>query len=262
MNTNAVVPFVFGGNKNMEQLNTHYVRVANHLDDAQRPLKPFSRPTAVVYSGIPELDELIGGLHIGKVTAFVGRSKLLLTLFHRVCVNTFDLFHSPTIVLDAGNQLNPFLLARFARMNMISSEELLKQVYLSRACTVYQLTDLIHSYVELLIQQVNPVTIVLTGLFSLLDDADVSREEADQLLQIVMKQLKQMTTTYQVAMVLIDRTYGEYEMAEFDGLIDITVQVQDMRNCPRITVIQKNQQITVTSETVGQLCLQDFGMVM
>jgi delta-aminolevulinic acid dehydratase/porphobilinogen synthase len=114
----------------------------------------------------------------------------------------------------------------------------------------------------LLIQQVNPVTIVLTGLFSLLDDADVSREEADQLLQIVMKQLKQMTTTYQVAMVLIDRTYGEYEMTGFDGLIDTTVQVQDMRNCPRITVIQKNQQITVTSETVGQLCLQDFGMVM
>jgi hypothetical protein len=127
---------------------------------------------------------------------------------------------------------------------------------------VYQLTDLLHSHVESLIQQINPVTIVLTGLFSLLEDADVCGDEANQLLHMVMKQLKQMTTTYQVAMILIDRTYGEYEMAEFDGLIDTTVQIQDMRHCPRITVTQKNQQITVTSETVGQLCLQDFGMVM
>lgn len=247
----------------MERLHTHYVELANKsLTDSHRKVTSISRPTAVVYSGISELDGLIGGLHIGKITAFVGRSRLLLTVLHRVCVNTFDLFHSPTIVLDAGNQLNPFLLARFARMNMLSPQELLKQVYLSRACTVYQLTDLIHSRVESLIQKVSPVTIVLTGLFSLLDDADVCRDETSQLLQIVMKQLKQMTTKYQVAMILIDRTYGEYGVAEFDGLIDTTIQVQDMRNCPRITVTQKNQQITVTSETVGQLCLQDFGMVI
>jgi len=247
----------------MERLHTHYVELANKsLTGSHRKVTSISRPTAVVYSGISELDGLIGGLHIGKVTAFVGRSRLLLTVLHRVCVNTFDLFHSPTIVLDAGNQLNPFLLARFARMNMLSPQELLKQVYLSRAYTVYQLTDLIHSRVESLIQKVSPVTLVLTGLFSLLDDADVCRDEASQLLQIVMKQLKQMTTKYQVAMILIDRTYGEYGVAECDGLIDTTIQVQDMRNCPRITVTQRNQQITVTSETVGQLCLQDFGMVI
>ena len=262
MNTNAFVPFVSGGNEDMEQLNTHYVELTKNPNDVQISVKPLSRPTAVVHSGISELDELIGGLPIGKVTAFVGRSTLLSTLLHRVCVNTFDLFHSPTIVLDAGNQFNPFLLARFARVNMLSSQELLKQVYLSRTCTVYQLTDLIHSHVESLIQQISPVTIVLTGLFSLLDDADVDRDETPQVLQMVMKQLKQMTTTYQVAMVLIDRTYGEYEMAEFERLVDTTIQVQDMRHCPRITLTQKNQQITVTSETVGQLCLQDFGMVM
>jgi hypothetical protein len=262
MNTNAVVPFVSGGNEDMEQLNTHYVEFTKNPNNLQMRVKPLSRPTAVVRSGISELDELTGGLPIGKVTAFVGRSTLLLTLLHRVCVNTFDLFHSPTIVLDAGNQLNPFLLARFARVKMLSSEELLKQVYLSRTCTVYQLTDLIHSHVESLIQRVNPVTIVLTGLFSLVDDADVDHGETSQLLQMVMKKLKQMTTMYQVAMILIDRTYGECEMAEFDGLVDTTIRVQDMCHCPRITITQKNQHITVTSETVGQLSLQDFGMVM
>lgn len=247
----------------MEQLHTNYIELAKQdKDTSQVNIPSISRPTAVVYSGISEIDELIGGLHAGQLTAFIGKSSLLSTLLHRVCFNTFDMFHSPTVVLDAGNRLNPFMLARFARMNMISEKELLKHVYLSRACTVYQLTDLLESHVETLVHKVRPVTVVLTGLFSLLDDADVSRKESIQLLQLVMKQMRQLAETYHVAMVLIDTSTGCYDSIVFDSLVDTTIQVQDMSHCPRITVTQKNAQVTVTSETVGQLCLQDFGMVM
>jgi hypothetical protein len=225
--------------------------------------KTFStiQPTGSVRSGIPEIDETIGGLRIGQITAFIGKSNLLSNLLHRVCMNTFDMFHSPTIVLDGGNQLNPFLLARFARLNMISHQELLQQVYLSRAYTAYQLNDLIHFHVESLIQQKKPVTLILTGLCSLLGDADISDEMASHLLQLLMKKMKKITQTYPVAILIIDKQDLRYD-EEFDELADTIVHVKDMCHCPRITIIQRNQQITVTSETFGQLCLQDFGMVI
>jgi len=252
-----------GEQKNMQQRHAQYSELSNTCsDDTYEKMTSIFQPIGLIRSGISEFDELIGGLHTGEISAFVGKSNLLSTILHRVCVNTFDMFQSSSLVLDAGNQLNPFLLARLAQVNMLPSEMLLQQVHLSRIYTVYQLTDLLHTHVEPLIQQVQPVTVVLTGLFSLLDDADVSDAKKAQLLRTVMKQIRELTTRYQVAMMLIDRHCTDYEGTVFDTLVDTMVTVQDMRHCPRMTITQKNQQITVTSETVGQLCLHDFGMVI
>jgi len=261
MNTNAVVPFVFGGTKKMDQWNTHYAELANsHPDISNKKETAVVEPNVSVYTGISEIDNTLGGIHTGKMTAFIGKSNLLSLLLHRVCVNTVDMFHSPSIVLDAGNQVNPFLLARLARLQLLSDKDVLQNVYLSRAYTIYQLTDLIHAHVEQLIQQKGPVTIILTGLYSLLIDADLSEDETNQLFSMMMNELKQMIKRYQVAMVIID-SYCTH-VASVDAFVDTLVHVQDMRHCPRLTITQKNQQVTVTSETVGQLCLQDFGMVI
>lgn len=254
---------VWGNEKRMKRYPTHYVELSKTpQNDPAKYTMPVVHPTGAVYSGIAEVDKTLGGLYTGKITAFIGKSRLLSPLLHRVCVNTFDMFHSPTIVLDAGNQVNPFVLARVARLHMLSSQDVLQQVYLSRAYTVYQLTDLICYHVESLIKQVQPVTIVLTGLFSLLADAGVSQSETHQLLQIIMKQIKQITEEYQVAMILIDRYGIKDNAAVVDAWVDTQVQVQDMKHCPRIIVNSRNQEVTVTSETFGQLCLQDFGMVI
>lgn len=247
--------------KKMEQWNTNHVELHKTFRNKHNGrIKSCFQPTGRVYSGIVEIDEVLGGVYTGQVTAFVGKSKLLSSLLHRICVKTFDMFHSPVIVLDAGNQLNPYLIARFARLQMLSAQEVLEQVYLSRTYTVYQLTDLIYHHVDSFIQQVKPVTIMLTGLFSLLKDADISEDERYQLLQIVMKKIKQITTKYHVAMVLIDTQYSGYDNTVFDACVDTTVRLKDMHHCPRMTITQKNQQVTVTSETFGQLCLHDFGM--
>lgn len=254
---------IWGNKKNMQHYNTQYGKLSNiDPDDVYERMTPVFQPTGLIHSGIAELDDLLGGLHTGKITVFVGKSKLLSNVLHRVCVNTFDLFHSASLVLDAGNQLNPFFLARLAQLHMLSSKELLQQVHLSRIYTVYQLTDLLHTHVEQLMQQLKPVTVVLTGFFSLLDDADISDDKKTQLLQTVMNKVRSLATRYQVAMILIDRQSRGYESTVIDGLVDTTVMIQDMRHCPRLTITQKNQQVTVTSETVGQLCLPDFGMVI
>jgi len=253
----------WGNVKEMEQYPAHHIEVSEtRYGDIHTRASSSAQPTVSISSGISEIDEALGGLYIGQITSFIGRSKLLSSLLHRVCVNTFDMFHSPTVVLDSGNQLNPFLLARFAHLNMIPPQDLLEQVYLSRAYTVYQLTDLVHAHVESLIQQKKPVTVILTGLCSLLGDADVSDEAASQLLQLWIKKMKQITQTYPVAIIIIDKQDLRSDMVLLDELVDTMIHVKDMRHCPRITIVQKNQRVTVTSETIGQLCLQDFGMVI
>jgi hypothetical protein len=103
---------------------------------------------------------------------------------------------------------------------------------------------------------------ILTGLFSLIASADLSNEDTTRLPEILMQKIKRITKKYQVATILIDKRYIDFLQVIFDSLIDTTIHVQDMRHCPRITVAQQNRQITVTSETFGQLCLQDFGMVI
>ncbi|HMA83022.1 MAG TPA: hypothetical protein VKP59_02210 [Candidatus Thermoplasmatota archaeon] len=247
----------------MKQQNTHYIKLARtHPSTIHKKEKLVVQPNVSVYTGIPEIDEVLGGLHTGNMTAFIGKSKLRSILLHRVCVNTVDMFHSPSIVLDAGNQINPFLLARLARLQINSDEDVLQNVYLSRAYTIYQLTDLIHSHVETLIQKKRPVTLILTGLCSLLADANLSKDEANHLFTSMMKKIKQMTEQYQIATVIIDTHTIDLDKASFEVFIDTLIQIQEMRHCPRITITKKNQQVTVTSETVGQLCLQDFGMVI
>ncbi|MBS3749167.1 MAG: hypothetical protein KGY65_03750 [Candidatus Thermoplasmatota archaeon] len=247
----------------MEQWNDRYVEYAKtHQSTIHKKETPVVQPKVSVYTGIREIDEILGGLHTGNITAFIGKSKLLSTLLHRVCVNTVDMFHSPSIVLDAENQINPFLLARLARLQITSDEDVLQNVYLSRAYTIYQLTDLIHSHVESLIQKKRPVTLILTGVCSLLADANLSKDEANHLFTHMMKKIKQMTEQYQIATVIIDTHTIDLDRASVEVFIDTLIQIKEMRHCPRITITQKNQQVTVTSETVGQLCLQDFGMVI
>jgi hypothetical protein len=247
----------------MDQWTKYYgERYGTNKGKTRGAISSVSQPTGFICSGISEIDQMVGGLCIGQVTAFFGKSTLLSTLLHRICVNTFDMFHSPTIVLDAGNQLNPYVLARFARLQILSEYDMLRQVYLSRTCTVYQLNSLVHHHIEPLIQQVRPVTMILTGLFSLIASADLSNEDTTRLPEILMQKIKRITKKYQVATILIDKRYIDFLQVIFDSLIDTTIHVQDMRHCPRITVAQQNRQITVTSETFGQLCLQDFGMVI
>ncbi len=251
------------GNQKVDQWTKSYVeRYSTNKRKTRGVISSVSRPTGFVCSGISEIDQMVGGLCTGKVTAFFGKSTLLSTLLHRICVNTFDMFHSPTIVLDAGNQLNPYVLARFARLQILSEHDLLRQVYLSRTCTIYQLNSLVHHHIEPLIQQVRPVTVILTGLFSLIASADLSRDDATRLPEILMGEIKRITKKYQVATILIDKQSIDFLQGVVDSLIDTTIHVQDMRHCPRITIAQQNRQITVTSETFGQLCLQDFGMVI
>ncbi|MDG6219295.1 MAG: hypothetical protein QCI00_07630 [Candidatus Thermoplasmatota archaeon] len=247
----------------MVQLKEYYVeRHDTNQKGNSDVISLIPEPKGFVCSGVSEIDQLLGGLSIGQVTSFFGRSRLLSTVLHRICVNTFDMFHSSTIVLDAGNQLNPYVLAHFARLQLLPYQELLHQVYLSRAFTLYQLNALVHKHMEPLIKRLRPVTVIFTGFSLLLADADISNDEASRLCTMMMEKLKKIARTYQVAMILIDKQYGDSFMINSDSFVDTTIQVKDMRHCPRITIAQQNREITVTSETFGQLCLQDFGMVI
>ncbi|HIG99761.1 MAG TPA: hypothetical protein HA258_04180, partial [Thermoplasmata archaeon] len=101
------------------------------------------RPDLIIPSGITELDRLCGGFKAGELTFIDGNSSLIAALPDQLCANTYRTFHSQTIYIDAGMRANPYQIARYARLLELDQREVLQNVLMSRAFTVYQLSTIL-----------------------------------------------------------------------------------------------------------------------
>jgi len=119
------------------------------------------KPDIIVFSGIAELDNLLGGFKAGETTLVDGNSSLIEDLPNQLCVNTYRTFHSETIYIDGGMCANPYQIARYARMLELDQQDVLENVAMSRAFTVYQLSTLIHEMLEPMIQKRSPRTLII-----------------------------------------------------------------------------------------------------
>ena len=55
---------------------------------------PAWTPELIITSGITELDRLLGGFKAGHLTLIDGNSPLITQMPYRLCVNTYQTFHS------------------------------------------------------------------------------------------------------------------------------------------------------------------------
>jgi len=77
--------------------------------------KEILKPDIVVLSGIKELDKLMGGFKQGEITYIDGDSDLISKIPDQICVNTYKIFQSDTIYVDAGMCADPYKIAQYAR---------------------------------------------------------------------------------------------------------------------------------------------------
>jgi hypothetical protein len=155
---------------------------AHHIQAADTSLVRTARPDIIVDAGIPELDHLLGGFKAGETTLVDGNSSLIAELPNRLCVNTYRTFHAETIYLDAGMRADPYRIARYARTLELDQQEVLENIVISRAFTVYQLSTLLRDLLEPLIQKRSPRTLIIGMLPALYLDPDISPHEAQTLL--------------------------------------------------------------------------------
>lgn len=224
------------------------------------------RPDIIVSSGITELDRLCGGFKAGELTFVDGNSILIADLPHQLCVNTYRTFHSETIYIDAGMCADPYKIARYARMLELDQREVLQNVVMSRAFTVYQLSTILQELLEPMILKRSPRTLLIGMLPALYHDPEISSHESQTLLSCDLQTIQQLTTRYNLITVCtnLDRTPLAPSRGLGKRLYETATEVVIMKQLEgRVSVelVKGQKHTTIVHGPAGQLCLEAFGMV-
>lgn len=242
---------------------------AHHIQasDATTALVRSVKPDIIVDSGIPELDILLGGFKAGEMTLVDGNSGLISELPNRLCVNTYRTFHTETIYIDGGMRADPYRIARYARMLELDQQDVLENVMISRAFTVYQLSTLLRDLLEPMIQKRSPRTLIIGMLPALYLDPDISPQEAQTLLTCDLQKIQELTTRYNLITVAtnldalpLSPTRGLGKTL-YDNASDI-LQMKQFDHTTRLTLMKQQKSTTIIHCTRGQLRLEEFGMVL
>jgi hypothetical protein len=224
------------------------------------------KPDIIVSSGTPELDRLTGGFKAGELTLVDGNSSRIAELPDRLCVNTYRTFHSETIYIDGGMCANPYQIARYARLLELDQRDVLENVVISRAFTVYQLSALIQEHLEPLIQNRSPRTLIIGMLPALYLDPDVSPREAQTILTQDLGKLKHLTTRYNLVTVLTNLDVMPLTPFRGQGKIlydrvNEIVRIKQFEQYTSLELVKQEKTATIVHDAAGQLRLEAFGLV-
>ena len=225
------------------------------------------KPDIIVSSGIPELDDLLGGFKAGETTLVDGNSNLIEDLPNQLCVNTYRTFHSETIYIDGGMCANPYQIARYARMLELDQQDVLENVAMSRAFTVYQLSTLVHEMLEPMIQKRSPRTLIIGMLPALYLDPEVPVREAQTLLSLDLQKIQDLTARYQLITVFTNLDVMPLSPSRGLGkklyeCVTEIVRMKQFEHGTSLELVKKQKSTTIVHCAEGQLCLEEFGMVI
>jgi hypothetical protein len=224
------------------------------------------RPDIIVSSGIAELDRLCGGFKAGELTLVDGNSGLIAALPDQLCANTYRTFRSETIYIDAGMRANPYQIARYARLLELDQREVLQNVLMSRAFTVYQLSTILQDLLEPTIQNHSPRTLLIGMLPALYHDPELSSREAQTLLLQDLQKIQHLTTTYHLITVCTNLDAMPLSPSKglgktlYDNVTEI-IRIKHIEQRISLELLKKQKSTTIVRDANGQLHLEAFGMV-
>jgi hypothetical protein len=223
-------------------------------------------PDLVIHAGISALDQLCGGFKAGELILIDGNSSLIATLPDQLCVTTYQTFHSATIYIDAGMRANPYQIARYARLRELDQREVLQNVLMSRAFTVYQLSTILQELLEPILQSHSPRTLLIGMLPALYQDPELSRREAQMLLLQDLQKLQQLTSTHQLITVCTNLDTMPLSPSKslgktlYDNVTEV-IRIKHINQCICLELVKKQKSTTIVHDAKGQLRLEAFGMV-
>jgi len=152
----------------------------------QAPIMNFPHPPISSFRSlsfdIEDLDRLFGELRRGQLVFFHG-SRMSHILSELLCVrsllpNIDGGLDSPVVFIDGGNIFDPYLISETARLFSLNSEETLKNIWVSRAFTAYQLTALITEKLPEILDREESKLVVVSDIAALYCDSDIGMLEA------------------------------------------------------------------------------------
>ncbi|MBS7614740.1 hypothetical protein KEJ18_03295 [Candidatus Bathyarchaeota archaeon] len=132
--------------------------------------------------GVEVMDKLFGELKIGELVVFHG-SQVCHFFSELLCVRSQlsiveGGLSSPAVFIDGGNRFDPYLISENARLLGLDPEETLKNIWVSRAFTSYQLTILVTEKLPEVLRWLKPKLVVISDIAALYCDSDIGLFEA------------------------------------------------------------------------------------
>jgi hypothetical protein len=99
---------------------------------------------------------------------------------------------SSVAVVDGCNQFNVHLISRFARERRMNPDKLLRQIFISRGFTCYQMEQAVTNRLPAFLGTIRSTTAMIFGLLDTFFDEQASLREVQQILQRVLASLNDM----------------------------------------------------------------------
>jgi len=145
------------------------------------PQAPVSSLKTLTF-GIAELDNFLGGLGPGDFIVLHG-SRICHDLSELMCVRSQLPYaegglDSSAVFIDGGNLFDPYLISESARLVGLDPERTLRNMWISRAFTSYQMVSLITERLRPLLDQEKSRLVLVSDIAALFCDSDIGMFEA------------------------------------------------------------------------------------
>jgi hypothetical protein len=119
---------------------------------------------------------------------------------------------SSLAVVDGCNRFNLHALTRFARERRIDPNAFLRQIYISRGFTCYQMEQAITDKLPAFLEKTGSRTAMIFGLLETFYDEQASLQEVQQILERITKRLQQIKSGgHSILIVSLERTVAPKE---------------------------------------------------
>ena len=163
---------------------------------------------------IEEIDSSIT-LTTEDCVGIIGEARYANTILIRLCVRALILksqselleFAKKVIFIDAGGKNNSpdsfYRCVNFARQYGLDIKKVLQSIVVSRAFTIYQLTDLIIYELPRVIQQLEAKVILISDLLNMfVCDPQIKIEEGERMIKEIINSLRKISTTNNTLIVV------------------------------------------------------------
>lgn len=240
--------------------------ITTKLNFNDRYIREFQNEHIIVKSGIKELDKYLGGFKPGEINFIHGDKKIILNIPYSICANTYKTCHKNAIYIDGGMSFNPYSIARYARKMELDQREILSHIYISRAFTLFQLTDILQYKLEEKIIECNPKTVIIGKFLDLYFDSSITSMESNILMRNNLKKIKEITKKYGLVTILSNFDKGIRIKKTANRIIyehtDQIVKIKQIGRVISFNFEKKNNKNSFSIIENNQLSLDDFELLM
>ena len=236
------------------------------LNSNSDKIKKFQNKYDLVKSGVKELDKIIGGFKSGEINFIHGNRESVLYIPYQICVNTYKTYGKNVIYIDGGMSFNPYGIAKYARKMELDQRDALNHIYISRAFTLFQLTDILQYKLEEKIIECNPKAVIIGKFLDLYFDSNIKSMESNVLMRNNLKKIKEITNKYGLVTILsnFDKGIKTQKILKrvFYENIDQIVKIKQIGRFIIFNFEKKNNKNSLSIIENNQLSLDDFELAM